>query len=81
MNVSIELDHANVTFTNGDTIYGRVVVYCPNTTIVVSRITASLTGETTSVMIDTTGLFMNHREEERHCVGPYTTIPMGYKSS
>ncbi|KAF2441514.1 hypothetical protein P171DRAFT_446392 [Karstenula rhodostoma CBS 690.94] len=68
MNVSIELDHPNVTFTNGDTIYGRVVVYCPNTTIVVSKITASLTGETKSFMIDTTGLFMNHREEEKHCI-------------
>lgn len=77
MNISIELDHPNVTFTIGDTIYGRVVVYCPNITIVVSEISASLVGETTSVLTDTTRLFMNHREEEKHCVGSYHTLPIG----
>ncbi|KAJ4292463.1 hypothetical protein N0V90_009125 [Kalmusia sp. IMI 367209] len=74
MDVSIELDHPDVTFTNGDTIYGRVVVYCPNTTIIVSKISASLTGETTSVLTDTTGLLMNRKEEEKHRIVHETQV-------
>jgi hypothetical protein len=69
MDVSIELDHPDVVFTNGDTIYGRVVLYSPNASVVVSKIQASLTGETTSMLTDTTGIFMNTKEEEKHCVG------------
>ncbi|KAH7351490.1 hypothetical protein BKA66DRAFT_598310 [Pyrenochaeta sp. MPI-SDFR-AT-0127] len=66
MDVSIDLNHPDIVFTNGDTIFGRVAIYCPNTTIIVSRISASLLSETTSIVTDTTGIMMNRKGQEKH---------------
>lgn len=68
MDISIELDQPNIPFTTGDTVKGCVVIYCSNASIVVSKISVNLTGETTSILTDTTGIFMNTKEEEKHCV-------------
>ncbi|KAH7068204.1 hypothetical protein BKA63DRAFT_494864 [Paraphoma chrysanthemicola] len=65
MDVSIQLDHPNTTFTNGDTIHGKIVVYSPNK-ITVSKLTVCLTGESVLSIRDTNGILGNWKQQEKH---------------
>ncbi|KAF1852028.1 uncharacterized protein K460DRAFT_413506 [Cucurbitaria berberidis CBS 394.84] len=64
MDVSIKLDHPKATFSNGETIFGSIVVYFP-TTSTVSKITARLIGESELTMPETSGM-LNWKQQEKH---------------
>jgi hypothetical protein len=67
MVVSIEFDHSDSTFTNGDTIHGKIVLYNPST-ITVSRLTVALTGQSVLSLTDADGLLGNWKQQEKHRV-------------
>jgi len=67
MNVSIEFDHEDTIFTNGETVFGNIHIYCPNTSVV-SNITATLVGESASALTKKTGLLISRKEKEKHRV-------------
>jgi hypothetical protein len=70
MDISIKLDHPQATFSNGDTIFGNVIIYCPtNSTTTMSNITASLVGESVLMLNDKGGLLMDWKQQEKHRVG------------
>lgn len=67
MEVTIELDNQETIFSNGEKIYGNILLYCP-TSVVVTKITASLIGEIELALTDTTGLLVNWKQQEKHRV-------------
>jgi hypothetical protein len=67
MEVSIEFDHPDSTFTNGDTIHGKIVLYSPST-ITVSKLTVALTGQSVLSLTDSNGLLGNWKQQEKHRV-------------
>lgn len=67
MDVSIELDHTNVTFTAGEIVHGKVIIYCPRTTTL-SKISVRLIGETISNLSGSSSLLMCRKNEETHRV-------------
>ncbi|KAF2847219.1 hypothetical protein T440DRAFT_214905 [Plenodomus tracheiphilus IPT5] len=65
MDVSISLDNPQTTFINGETIFGNVIINCPHN-VTVSKITASLIGESVLTLTDKSGLFMDWTQQEKH---------------
>jgi hypothetical protein len=72
MDVSISLDHPHVIFTNGDTISGNVTIYSPTNTTKISKIIASLVGESVLTLTDKMGLLMDRKQQDRHRVRAHT---------
>ena len=68
MDVSIKLDYPHTTFSHGETVFGNVIIYCPHT-ITVSKIVASLTGESVLTLTDKPGLLMDWKQQDKHRVG------------
>lgn len=68
MDATIEFDYPDATYTNGDTIYGAIVVYCTSS-ITLSNITVSLIGESKSTLTSTSGLLLHKINREKHRVG------------
>lgn len=67
MDVSISLNNPHVVFTNGDTISGDVMIYSLSTNTTISKITASLVGESALTLVDKTGL-IDRKQQDRHRV-------------
>ena len=68
MDVSISLDNPHLVFTNGDTISGNVIIYSLSNNTTISKITASLVGESALTLIDKTGLLIDRKQQDRHRV-------------
>ncbi|RYN99218.1 hypothetical protein AA0120_g1799 [Alternaria tenuissima] len=66
MDTSIQLDHPKAIFSNGDPITGNIVIYCPTSITKVSRITATLVGESVLSYTDTSGFLMDREQQDKH---------------
>jgi hypothetical protein len=69
MDATIQFDYPDATYTNGDTIYGAIVVYCTST-VTLSNITVNLVGESKSMLTGTSSLLLHRQNREKHRVGP-----------
>lgn len=70
MDISIRLDHPTTIYTNGDMICGEVVLYCPSATTV-SKIAASLIGESTLNLTGNNSLLASWNQEDKHRVSDH----------
>ncbi|OAG17026.1 hypothetical protein CC77DRAFT_1098047 [Alternaria alternata] len=66
MDTSIQLDHPKAIFSNGDPITGNIVIYCPTSITKVSKITATLVGESVLSYTDTSGLLMDREQQDKY---------------
>jgi hypothetical protein len=67
MDVSIKIDHPKAIFTNGETVYGKVLINCLGT-ITIPRITVRLSGDTISSLSADSGFLNCRKNKENHCV-------------
>lgn len=77
MDTSIQLDHPKAIFSNGDLITGNIVIYCHTSITRVSRITATLVGESVLSYTDTSGFLMDREQQDKHRVSDHG---MGFAS-
>ncbi|KAF1999785.1 hypothetical protein P154DRAFT_576704 [Amniculicola lignicola CBS 123094] len=80
MDVSMKLDSCQAIFSNGDTVYGNVVVYCP-ATITLAKVTASLAGECTTSLIETSGILIKRKLYDRQIIVQDTNTIIPYSHS
>jgi hypothetical protein len=77
MDISIQVDHPKAILSNGDPITGNIVLYCPTSITKVSKITATLVGESVLSYIDTSGFLMDREQQDKHRVSDHG---MGFAS-
>jgi hypothetical protein len=80
MDISIQLDHPKAIFSNGDSITGNVVIYCPASVTTVSKITATLVGESILSYTDISGLLIDRKQQDKHRVSTHSIarcLPVG----
>ncbi|PSN61593.1 hypothetical protein BS50DRAFT_650942 [Corynespora cassiicola Philippines] len=79
MDISITFDYPEATYTNGEVVSGKVILFCPST-ITLSKIAVNLIGETKSILSGAPGLLTRRKIDEFHRIFPVSFVTEKSKS-